>query len=289
MSLTRNVPRLFDLLRCVLMEPRWMDGERVKQLMIQTAAGMASSMQDSGHSYAKSSAASTLTPSSYVNEEMGGITFVRWINEWVQRIEGEGGAAALHELCSRLQEISQAMQQQGMMRVMVVGDSEALGALEQLLPAFLQGVGPEQPVGETQPLLTSFTPSLSHRTFFALPIQVNHASLVLPTVPHTHPHTAPLTVASKLLSSVFLHKEIRGEGRRLRGRVVTRRWPLLILLLPGPQLHGHGRRLPPLHRVGAGGAVRAVGCGGGPVVPVQLHRLPHRAQCQGPQSVSSPA
>ena len=41
---------------------------------------------------------------------------------------------------------------------------------------------------------------------------MNHASLVIPTVPHQHPHTAPLTVASKLLSSIFLHKEIREKG-----------------------------------------------------------------------------
>ena len=214
MSLTRNVPRLLELIRYILVEPRWTEAERVKQLLIQTAAGLSSSMQDSGHSYAKTSAASTLTPATFVNEEMGGISFVRRINELVQRVEGVDGAAVLQDVCARLEEVSRAILAQGMLRLMIVGDRGALDALEQQLPSFLHRTSPAQgrPSSSSPPLLTSFTPTLERRTFFALPIQVNHASLVIPTLPHVHPHTAPLTVASKLLSSVFLHKEIREKG-----------------------------------------------------------------------------
>ena len=213
MSLTRNVHHLLDLLRYVLLEPRWTETERVKQLLIQTAAGLSSSMQDSGHSYAKTSAAATLTPATFVNEEMGGITFVMRVNELVQRLEGEEEDVVLKQVCERLMEISQLMLQQGMLRVMIVGDRDALHALEEHLPSFLHSTSPTQAANAAStPLLTSFTPTLSRRTFFALPIQVHHASLIIPTLPHQHPHTAPLTVSSKLQSSIFLHKEIREKG-----------------------------------------------------------------------------
>ena len=219
MALTRNVERLLQLFSHILVEPRWSDTERLKQLVVQTAASLSSSLQDSGHSYAKTYAAATLTPATFVNEEMGGITFVKRMNDIVKAVEAGDGTAVLSELGGRLMEISRHLLEHGMLRVMIVGDRTALDALERQLPGFLTNtstslVSPPLNGGlqTADSQLTSFTSQLNQRTFFALPIQVNHASLVLPTLPHSHPDTAPLTVAAKLMSSVFLHREIREKG-----------------------------------------------------------------------------
>ena len=219
MALTRNVDRLLQLFSHILVEPRWSDTERLKQLVLQTAASLSSSLQDSGHSYAKTYAAASLTPATFVNEEMGGITFVKRMNDITKAVEASDGTAVLSELGGRLMEISRHLLEHGMLRVMIVGDRTALDALEHQLPGFLANsstslVSPPLNGGlfATDLQLTSFAPQLNQRTFFALPIQVNHASLVLPTMPHSHPDTAPLTVAAKLMSSVFLHREIREKG-----------------------------------------------------------------------------
>ena len=42
--------------------------------------------------------------------------------------------------------------------------------------------------------------------------QVNFASKSFPTVPYTHPDSAPLRVLAKLLSSKYCHREIREKG-----------------------------------------------------------------------------
>ena len=220
MALTRNVDRLFQLFSHILVEPRWSDTERLKQLVVQTAASLSSSLQDSGHSYAKTWAAAPLTPATFVSEEMGGITFVKRMNDITKAVEAGDGTAVLSELGGRLMEISRHLLEHGMLRVMIVGDRTALDALEHQLPAFLTKtstslVSPPLNGGglyTSESQLVSFAPQLNQHTFFALPIQVNHASLVLPTLPHSHPDTAPLTVAAKLMSSAFLHREIREKG-----------------------------------------------------------------------------
>jgi len=219
MALTRNVDRLLKLFSHILVEPRWSDTERLKQLVVQTAASLSSTLQDSGHSYAKTYAAAPLTPATFVNEEMGGITFVKRMNDITKAVEAGDGTAVLSELGGRLMEISRHLLEHGMLRVMIVGDRTALDALESQLPGFLANtttslVSPRLNGGTSaaDSQLNSFTRQLNQHTFFALPIQVNHASLVLPTLPHSHPDTAPLTVAAKLMSSAFLHREIREKG-----------------------------------------------------------------------------
>ena len=44
------------------------------------------------------------------------------------------------------------------------------------------------------------------------PPKVNFVSKSFPTVPYTHPDSAPLRVLAKLLSSKYCHREIREKG-----------------------------------------------------------------------------
>jgi Zn-dependent M16 (insulinase) family peptidase len=49
-------------------------------------------------------------------------------------------------------------------------------------------------------------------TFVELPVAVNFAARAVPTVAYTHEDSAALTVLSQVMSSKFLHREIREKG-----------------------------------------------------------------------------
>ncbi|KAL9021816.1 MAG: hypothetical protein Q9180_008588 [Flavoplaca navasiana] len=60
------------------------------------------------------------------------------------------------------------------------------------------------------------------KTFFPLPYQVSYSAVSLPTVPYSHPSSAPLAILSQLLTHKHLHHEIREKGGAYGGGAYSR-------------------------------------------------------------------
>jgi len=153
-ALTRNVNALLAVWREVLLESTFSNQTRLLMLLRQYAAGIANSLQDSGSSYAMSYASSALTPAALVNEQLGGMSYVRSLNALVTRIEEEVAATGsstadssvintptLGLLCKQLQDIARwLVKEGGIERALVVGDEASLAACRQAVPQFLYDI-----------------------------------------------------------------------------------------------------------------------------------------------------
>lgn len=66
--------------------------------------------------------------------------------------------------------------------------------------------------GDIQPIQApEFTPT-DAKIHHVVPFPINFTAQSLPTVPYTHPDAAPLRVLASVLSSKYLHTEIREKG-----------------------------------------------------------------------------
>ena len=223
LALERNVGRMMELLGEVLREPRWDNPERLHQLLMQSASSSAASLQDSGSAYAVSDASQHLFPALAAGELYSGVKHVQHVNGIVKSLSHAGSPAAasrvLDSVICSLQEISRILVRDGgLERNFIVGDERSLREMKKELPTLMQKL--PAPSQRSSPISFPFVaPSQSIKTFYALPLQVNNVALVLPTVPYTHEDAPKLDVMAKILSSIYVHREVREKGGAYGGSV----------------------------------------------------------------------
>jgi Zn-dependent M16 (insulinase) family peptidase len=241
-ALERNISKMLELSSHVLSDPSFSDVERLRQLLSNNALDLSMSLQDTGHTFARLDASQHLTPNRALAEQLGGITSVKFVNALVTPedgdVDGKISDARVLAVGERLREIAafvlrgaadtndnkdvdSVQQRRELDRYMIVGDDACLSTLRSQLPDFLA------PTTSTTTTLNSdtatpatfpvdFAPLSSGasapRRFFALPIAVNYLAQCVRTVPYTHVDSPALAVAAQLMSSIFLHREIRERG-----------------------------------------------------------------------------
>ncbi len=230
-ALERNIAKMLELSSLLLSDPSFADVERLRVLLSNTALDLSMSLQDTGHTFARLDASQHLTPGRALAEQLSGITSVKFINALVtpdkDDVDGKISDARMLAVGERLQEIaafvlrgggspaspSRGSARRELDRYLITGDEKCLTTLRSALPDFL--VPPSHP-SPLKSFPVEFTPiasgSLAPRRFFALPIAVNYLAQCVRTVPFTHADSPALSVAAQLMSSIFLHREIRERG-----------------------------------------------------------------------------
>eukprot|EP00698_Gefionella_okellyi_P010422 TRINITY_DN2702_c0_g1_i2.p1 TRINITY_DN2702_c0_g1~~TRINITY_DN2702_c0_g1_i2.p1 ORF type:complete len:349 (+),score=87.44 TRINITY_DN2702_c0_g1_i2:94-1140(+) len=201
---------MFDVLQEVLSGTLFDDVERVNVLVNQTASYAASSVTDSGHTYARSLAASVLTKAAYVQERFSGITQVQFLTQLAAKDVDA-------ETAEKFKAISRHLRQ-NLVRVGAVAEASAMTQASSFMNNFSKSVistknnNSSSQWREREPVEL---PQISERKgrFVQLPAQVNFVSRVIDThLPFTNEDTARLTVLGKVMSNGFLHREIREKG-----------------------------------------------------------------------------
>lgn len=211
MSLRRNIQDMLSILDDIIFSPKFDNHEHMKTILLSHAAGLSNALQDSGHRFAMSYAAA-LTGSHLAirNELIGGLTQVKVIKDLTASENVYGW------ISSQLEKIASKIQRQGIDRLIAIGDQNCLSDIEELLPTKLLATPrliSEERVHESSRDAFSFSSPADKSNFFvSLPIQVNHAAMCIPTVPFSHEDGPRLRVLAKLMSSCFLHREIREKG-----------------------------------------------------------------------------
>jgi Zn-dependent M16 (insulinase) family peptidase len=80
---------LFDILRDVLFDIDLSNKERLRQILIEEKSGVESSISPSGHRVAASRLNAQYTTSGWADEQMGGISYLRFLSRLVQRLDSE--------------------------------------------------------------------------------------------------------------------------------------------------------------------------------------------------------
>ncbi|ODQ51746.1 hypothetical protein SAICODRAFT_59210 [Saitoella complicata NRRL Y-17804] len=201
-SLDGNVQRMFELFRQLLLETNFDNVDKLKSLIRGNASGIVNSIADSGHAFARTYAASMISPSARSSEIFGGMTQMKLISQ-LATIED------LSEVIAKLKAIAQIAFSRSSMRVALTCGQESLDTNEQLLGEFLRGF-PQHPALRNAAEVTPH--GLPSKAYFPLPYSVTYSGVAVKGVPYTHPDGAPLQILSSLLTHRHLHREIREKG-----------------------------------------------------------------------------
>lgn len=206
-ALDRNVEKLFDLIKEFIEDYSFTDLERLKNLLLQYQAGMEASIVSTGHRYAISLASRHLSKASYVNELWHGIAQYQLIKEITEQL---GKKKTLEELSEKLVRIAQSILIKGNFKPAVIGGKKSIVLAEKKILSLHEDLLDDS-------RQSFFTPDISFKE--DLPYDgwhtntsVSFVGQAFKTVGINHKDSPGLAVISKILRSLYLHREIREKG-----------------------------------------------------------------------------
>jgi hypothetical protein len=206
-SLERNTDKMFELWTKLFNEPKLEDKDRLKTLILNIQADMLDSITSSGHSYAKSWAASFLSQAHYVSETWDGITQFNLIQDIVANIDD----GALDKVSEALKQIAQNVLNKNVMRVALNMEEKLMDVNKTRLSKFFETL-PARAQTSVNIQLDKHSDLTTRQFFFSIPASINFVAQCFPTVTYAHPDFAKLQVLSTMMSQSFLHREIREKG-----------------------------------------------------------------------------
>jgi len=210
-ALDRNIDNLFDLVDEFVNSYGFSDHDRLKSLLLQYQAALESSIVSTGHRYAISLSARHLSRASHINELWHGIAQFQNIKALTARIINEDtGKTELEALTRDLASMAGALLKKENFKPAVIGSHPSLVRADQRIQKIHDSLA-----NGTQTAF--FTPDIDCDT--QRPYQgwytntaVSFVGQSFRTVRITHEDSPGLAVISKLLRSLYLHREIREKG-----------------------------------------------------------------------------
>lgn len=205
--LDRNLTHMFELWHSIFNRLVLDDTNRLETLLRNLVGRLVNSVTHMGHQYAMTSAASSLTPTALVKEHNGGMSYIKRVQQLTE-------ARQYEPLLDALRRIAAQLLRTDAMRCAINATGETRAAAVSQLDGLLQRVaGSPDPsaadrVWKTQADFEAST----RRTHHVLPVPVNFTSKVMPGVPFLSPDYAPLRILASVMTSKFLHPEIREKG-----------------------------------------------------------------------------
>ncbi len=214
-ALDRNVDHLFELISEFILEYGSRDFDRLKSLLMQYQAGMEASIVSTGHRYAISLASMHLSKASHINELWHGIAQYKLIKKMTEKINGDSNKEnnkndTIEELCTKLSAISNSILKKGNFKPAVIGSENAIVEAENNIQSIHASLSNDEDKN-------FFTPDISFKkdvpfNGWYTNTSVSFVGQSFKTVRITHEDSPGLAVISKLLRSLYLHREIREKG-----------------------------------------------------------------------------
>ena len=212
-SLDRNIDKLFDLIKQFLEEYSFKDFERLKNLLLQYKAGMEASIVSTGHRYAISLASRHLSKACHINELWHGIAQYQFIKKFTEKLnsnETVNSNGILETVSNNLVAIAGSVLKQDNFKPALIGSAGSIAMADKKIKSIHDNLpengGP-----------SFFTPDLFYNK--DLPCDgwytntsVSFVGQSFKTVGITHEDAPGLSVISKILRSLYLHREIREKG-----------------------------------------------------------------------------
>uniref|UniRef100_A0A8C2KLH4 Pitrilysin metallopeptidase 1 n=1 Tax=Cyprinus carpio TaxID=7962 RepID=A0A8C2KLH4_CYPCA len=215
--LERNLPDMFQLWSDIFNSPRFDDEQRLRVLVMMSAQELSNGISYSGHMYAMTRAARTLTPTADLQEAFSGMDQVRFMKRIAEMTD-------LTSVLRKLPRIKRHLLNPENMRCAVNATpqkmSEAAGEVERFIGNIAANRKERKPVRPTVHSHRSPSSSCQEphfkpcqmKTYFQLPFNVNFVSECVRAVPFTHTDYASLCILARMMTAKFLHGEIREKG-----------------------------------------------------------------------------
>ncbi|PID61640.1 MAG: peptidase M16 [Gammaproteobacteria bacterium] len=203
-ALARNAGSLAELLRDSLLDVRFDELDRLRELVAQTRTAREQHITGSGHSLAMMAAASGMNPVAESDHRLVGLASIPTLRALDQSLADKH---ALQRFAARLEEIH-ARLKSAPRELMVVAEEDQLdGNAQRLLDA----------VGDA-PASTDFKAARfdpvreQRRQLWTTSTEVNFCARAYPSVAPAHEDAAALAVLGPMLRNGYLHRAIRENG-----------------------------------------------------------------------------
>ncbi|XP_060681082.1 presequence protease, mitochondrial isoform X2 [Hemiscyllium ocellatum] len=232
--LERNLPDMMHLWTDIFNNPHFDDEEHLRVLVMMAAQELSNGIPESGHLYAAVRAGKTLTAAGRLQEMFNGISQVQHMKRIAEKPE-------LLTVLRKLPRIKMHLLSNENMRCAVNATSQAIPEVSTEVEKFIRNIpgfgkkkkdkklirtnitekplNPEDAGSEvsggsqaTKKIVFSSFKACQMKTHFQLPFPVNYVSECVRTVPYLNPDFPSLLVLARLLTSKFLHREIREKG-----------------------------------------------------------------------------
>jgi Zn-dependent M16 (insulinase) family peptidase len=202
-ALARNRSELTRLLRDVVMDARFDEQERVRELISQIRFRREQAVTGSGHALAMSAASQGMSPGAWLSFRLGGLEAIRAARKLDDSL---AESAELKRLCEQLAALQGKIRNQAR-QYLLVAEEEHLKPMVQDVRDAWQGLeGQASAPWHPEPV------SFRIKQAWLTSTQVNACARAYPTVPVDHPDAAPLTVLGGFLRNGYLHRAIREKG-----------------------------------------------------------------------------
>uniref|UniRef100_A0A672NXF1 Pitrilysin metalloproteinase 1 n=1 Tax=Sinocyclocheilus grahami TaxID=75366 RepID=A0A672NXF1_SINGR len=224
--LDRNLPDMFQLWSDIFNSPHFDDEQRLRVLVMMSAQELSNGISYSGHMYAMTSAARTLAPTADLQETFGGMDQVKFMKRIAEMTD-------LASVLRKLPRIKRHLLNPENMRCAVNATpqkmSDAAGEVERFMGNIAANRKERKPVRptvvEVRPASSASRKLISEphfkpcqmKTYFQLPFNVNFVSECVRTVPFSHADYASLCILARMMTTKFLHGEIREKGGAYEG------------------------------------------------------------------------
>lgn len=213
--LSRNQNKLFDIIQELLCEYAFSDHSRLKSILFEYKAGLESRVIPNGHRLAMLLSARNFSTSCLLKETWQGIHQLKTIKQMTEKITSE----RLKELSSNLKSIGQDLFDSNNFKIALIGDNPQLSASVNDVEEIKKCLGSEKEKNDQNLFkpehldppdiqLNAFMPREGWSTTSA----VSFVAESFKTVRMEHEDAPALAVISKMLRSLFLHREIREKG-----------------------------------------------------------------------------
>jgi Zn-dependent M16 (insulinase) family peptidase len=216
--LNRNLDKMFELVQEILFEISFDDQIRLKSLLLEYRAGLESMIIHNGHRYAISLSSRYFSKSAYISELWSGVHQFRYIKD----LSTELNSDRLESLAMNLADMRQRVMVPANFATALVGEVKPL---EQIIPVVSQrSLTPKfeygsEDIPDFKPPKINF-PNELPREGWGTETTVSFVARTFKSVRMDHADAPGLAVISKMLRSLYLHREIREKGGAYGGFAV---------------------------------------------------------------------
>ena len=204
--LNRNLEPLFELLGSLFYRHAFRDVSRLKRLLLEYRAKMETAVIHSGHQLALSLAARHFSVAGRLNESFHGIHQLKAIKAVADSLD----QTRLDQLATELTTIGQILLKPENLQTAIIGDGDALTRIQDIhqVDNPLLGTAPVRATDLSNQVAAHVIEPEGWHTATA----VSFVAKCFPVVRMGHKDAPVLSVISRILRSMYLHREIREKG-----------------------------------------------------------------------------
>ncbi|KAG7210690.1 hypothetical protein KM043_012193 [Ampulex compressa] len=199
-----NVPDMFALWAELFNNVTLTDQEKFKRYVREISANLANSLAQNGHVYAMGSASSLVLPAAKLEESQVGLEYMRNVKSMANT---EDLSQTLAQIKKMSDYVLNKLRIRSALNLSEKNKNEILKHVDSFYNTLKATTDDTRHETNNQHLDTK-----SMGVHHVMPYTVNYCSKAILTAPYTDPEYAALLVLSKLVSSLYLHPEIREKG-----------------------------------------------------------------------------